>query len=411
MFRKIKSPDHSRIMPVLVLAAGLIFACLWPSPTHAGEKAPNPEGVASLNAVLKPWLAESGLPALAAAAARNGRIVAAGAVGTRRAGRNIPVTVKDRFHIGSDTKAFTSLLAAIYVEQGRLRWETTVGEAFPELKNTMAPGLSGVTLLQLLSHSSGMPGDNERFVDLILESYRQEGNLDELRYWLVSQWVREPLVDKPGQVFAYSNMGYTMAGSIIERAGGATYEELITRQIFEPLGLKSAGFGPQSSMGKVDAPLGHVIQDGRAKAFLAGPNGDNPVIIGPAGTGHMSPLDFAAWAGWHAGEGKRGPALVGPATLKKLHAPIISTGPLKDTPPGTPQTGMYALGWGRIEPPWSSGPWMMHGGSNNKNLAHVLFRPDIDFAMVLMTNVGGEKAAAALHKLEEVVYKKYAPIK
>ena len=73
------------------------------------------------------------------------------------------------------------------------------------------------------------------------------------------------------------------------------------------LGLKSAGFGPQASLGKVEAPLGHLIVDGKSKAMLAGPNGDNPLIIGPAGTMHMSVLDFAKWVAWHAGEGKRPP--------------------------------------------------------------------------------------------------------
>ena len=65
----------------------------------------------SLDRMLDPYLKEFGLPALAAAVFQNGSIVACGAVGTRRAGMQIPVTINDRFHIGSDSKAFTSLLA------------------------------------------------------------------------------------------------------------------------------------------------------------------------------------------------------------------------------------------------------------------------------------------------------------
>ena len=56
---------------------------------------------------------------------------------------------------------------------------------------------------------------------------------------------------------------------MIERVTGRTWEELITERIFTPLDLRSAGLGPQSSLGRVDAPLGHAMVDGTPKAFLA----------------------------------------------------------------------------------------------------------------------------------------------
>src|SRR5262245_65930513 len=84
------------------------------------------------------------------------------------------------------------------------------------------------------------------------------------------------------------------------------------------------------------------------KAFFAGTNGDSPPILGPAGIAHMSVLDFARWAGWNAGEGKRGPALVRPETMRKLHTPVISMPPKPDAPPGTPPGGWYGLGWGQV---------------------------------------------------------------
>jgi hypothetical protein len=79
--------------------------------------------------------------------------------------------------------------------------------------------------------------------------------------------------------------------------------------------------------------------------MLAGPDGDNALIIGPAGTVHLSNLDFAVWGGWQAGEARRGPALVRPETLKKLHSQVIAI-PAHDAPPDTPPSGCYCLGWG-----------------------------------------------------------------
>ena len=82
----------------------------------------------SLNDTLEPLRIKYGLPALAGAVAVKGRIVAAGAVGTRVHDRKIPVTLDDRFHLGSDTKAMTATIAGMLVDEGKLRWDSTVGE-------------------------------------------------------------------------------------------------------------------------------------------------------------------------------------------------------------------------------------------------------------------------------------------
>ncbi len=359
---------------------------------------------ASLDSTLLPYLARYDLPAVAAAVASKGKVVAFGAVGTRRAGEKIPVTVEDRFHLGSDTKAMTALLAAMLVEEGKLQWDSTAAGVFPELVENMDPGLRRVTLVQLLSHTSGIPSDNEELMKLLGQAILQDGNLDELRHWLVREWSRFPLASEPGSKFAYSNMGYTMVGSMIERATGRTWDELVTERIFVPLRLRTAGLGPQASLGKIDAPLGHSVVDGRARAILAGPNGDGPPVIGPAGIAHMSILDFARWAGWNAGEGRRPPYLVKPETMRKLHTPVVSMPEKKDAAPGTPSRGRYALGWGEMSVEWASSPLIYHGGSNGMNLAHVWIDKSRDLAIVTATNIGGRKASQGLVALAGELY-------
>jgi CubicO group peptidase (beta-lactamase class C family) len=89
------------------------------------------------------------------------------------------------------------------VEAGKLRWDSTVADIFPELSATMVAALKPVTLEQLLSHTSGIPSDNETNEKLLLQSYAQgELNLDELRYWLVKELVQQPLQSPPGEKFA-----------------------------------------------------------------------------------------------------------------------------------------------------------------------------------------------------------------
>src|SRR5215472_6439118 len=121
---------------------------------------PSVRRTTGLAPLLQPYLAKFALPALAAAVIVKGRVAAAGVAGVRRSGTRIPVALDDRFHIGSDTKAMTALLAAMLVEGGKLGWTSTVAESFPELSGTMDAAVKPVTLEQLLSHTSGIPSDN-----------------------------------------------------------------------------------------------------------------------------------------------------------------------------------------------------------------------------------------------------------
>jgi CubicO group peptidase (beta-lactamase class C family) len=388
-------------MAARMLRAGLLSLCLCGSGIARAQS--------SLEGMLEPYLARYELPALGAAVVVEGKIVAAGAVGTRKIGEQIPVGVEDRFHLGSDTKAMTALLAAILVEEGKIGWDSTVAASFPELADGMDAGLRRVTLEQLLSHTSGIAPDDAAFEERLGKALSADGNLDEMRYALVRSSVHQPLKAEPGAGFAYSNMGYVLAGAMLERAGGKSWEQLMTERVFAPLGLASAGFGPQSTLGTIDAPLGHATVDGKTKAFLAGPNGDSPLLIGPAGTVHLSLLDFARWAGWNAGGGKRGPALVKPETMRKLLAPVVAMPEQKDAASGTPSRGRYALGWGEVTMAWAPEPFVFHGGSNTKNLAQIWLQPQHDFAMVLVTNISGQKADEALFAVARELYAKLGP--
>jgi CubicO group peptidase (beta-lactamase class C family) len=379
---------------------------LWTPMTMAQA----PTDIASLDGDLAPFLARFQLPAVAAAVAKNGKIVAAGAVGTRRLGTDAPVTINDRFHIGSDTKAMTSLLAGMLVEEGKLRWDSTVGEIYPELVGKMSKGVKDITLEQLLSHTSGIAGDSMEHVPLISYSVTDEAaNLDGMRYTLVTRLVPLALHGQPGERFEYSNLGYTLAGAMMERVTGKTWEELVVARIFDPLKLTTAGFGPQSSLGRVDAPLGHAAgKDGKMQAFLAGPWGDNPLVIGPAGLAHMSVLDFATWAAWNAAEGKHGPPLARPETIRKLHTKVVDMPAKPDAPVGTPSSGGYGLGWGTVSLPFAPEPLIFHGGSNNMNLAYIVLQPKQELGVVTMTNISGPKANDALMAITELLYKRYA---
>jgi hypothetical protein len=172
--------------------------------------------------------------------------------------------------------------------------------------------------------------------------------------------------------------------------------------------LSSAGFGPQATVGRTDSPFAHAtLDDGSLKPMLPGPNGDIPAVLGPAGTAHLSILDFARWAGWQMAEGRRGPALVKPETMRKLHTVMIDVGTIPGSGPGKAMSGGYALGWGVIKVPFRTTPVLTHNGSNSMNFAMIMLDPRVDVGVVIATNCANKGANPACLALAEELFARF----
>jgi CubicO group peptidase (beta-lactamase class C family) len=379
------------------------LASLLTAPALAAEASP----VDDLAADLEPLRRKYGLPALAAAVVKAGAVAASGAVGLRVLGRSDPVTINDRFHLGSDTKAMTATLAGMMVEAQKLAWTTTIGEALGPAISGVNPALAAVTLEQLLSHSGGIPSDSDEMLNIYYSGDALKFNIVQTRLDAFEKLKSRPPATPPGAEFHYSNFGYMIAGIMVERAAGVSWEELIAERIFAPLGLASAGIGPQATTGRIDAAIGHDIDGDRVTPMLWGPAADVPPLLGPAGAAHMSILDFAAWAGWNAGGARRGPALVTPETLARIHSAKISTGRLANPRPGTPTEGQYCMGWGLVKFDWSETPVLTHNGSNGFNLAKILVDAHRDLAVVVTTNFPEGKANDAANEVTESLYRRF----
>jgi len=326
-----------------------------------------------ISELLSPIRQSHNLPALAGAIVTSKGLVAAAAVGVRKAGTDIPVQIDDQWHLGSDTKAMTAVVVASLIEQGRLKWESTIEQLFPELESTFPATFRKITVLQLLSHHAGLPANiNWRAVS-------QSGTLSEQRVEALKTAASTRLLSEPGTKFEYSNLGYVIAGAIAERVAKAPWEELITRIVFKPLGMKTVGFGGTGTPGKVDQPWPHFANG--TPTQNNGPAMDNPPVMGPAGTVHCS---IADWAKFIVDQlrGERGEGmLLKPEIYKKLHTP--------------PFDGDYALGWLVTQRDWGGGTVFTHAGSNTMNYAVVWISPLRDFAVLVCTNQGGAEAAKA----------------
>ena len=286
-----------------------------------------------MSPLLEPIRAAAGIPGLAAVVLRGDQIVAQGAVGVRAAGSPQAVTIEDRFHLGSDTKAMTATLLARLVEEGKLKWDTTVGEVFTGRVDPIDPAWRGVTLDQLLTHRAGAPANLDAD-GLWGRLWQRKGTPAEQRLELVRGVLARPPIHAPGTAYTYSNAGYAIAGAMAEAVTGRAWEELMTEKLFQPLGLTTAGFGAPGTPGQLDQPLGHTAG---GQAVPVGPNADNPPAIGPAGSVHMSVPDWAKFVALHLrGDGANphsAPSLLSAESFAHLHRPADGPGE------------HYAAGW------------------------------------------------------------------
>jgi CubicO group peptidase (beta-lactamase class C family) len=280
------------------------------------------------------------------------------------------MTVGDKVHLGSNTKAMTATVIALLVEEGKLSWRSTLGDLFPDSKSEFHADFPAVTLEQLLTHRAGLPSNFP---------YRREigGSLAAEREAVLKQVLAQPPLHPPGTKFLYSNVGYIVAGHAAERVTGKSWEELMTARLFEPLKMSSAGFGFPGTKGQVDQPWGHG-------SFFDRPlpqQSDNAAVLGPAGTVHCSLADWAKFAALHL-QGARGEGtLLKPDSFKALHTP--------------PPVGEYAMGWIVIERPWAAGPLLAHSGSNTLWFANIGVAPKRGIAILAAVNFGGSAGQQA----------------
>lgn len=338
-----------------------------------------------LNAVLETLLKKHDLPALAGAVVGGAGLLEIGAAGVRKKGESIPATPDDLWHFGSNTKAMTAALIGVLVEEGVLRWDTSMEEAFPEWAAEMPDALKRVTLVDLLSHRSGLPAN------LMWPALAQKGSLREQRLETVRAAVSAKLVSDPGTQFLYSNLGYVIAGAIAEKATGVSWEELLLDKVCRPLGMTTMGFGGLGTPGIANQPWPHGT-NGKPLP-KNGPEVDNPAVLGPAGTGHGTLGDWAKFVAdllkGAAGE----KALMKLETYERLLSP--------------PFGGDYALGWVITERPWGGGKVLVHNGSNTMNFATVWVAPLRNFAVLVVTNQGGPAAQKACDEAAGGLIKRY----
>jgi CubicO group peptidase (beta-lactamase class C family) len=314
---------------------------------------------------------EFGPPALAVAVIRSDGIDAA-VTGRRRLDVDDPAETGDRFHLGSNTKAMTATLAAIFVERGLIAWDTTAREVL-----SVGQAHPNVTLTALLTHAAGvrpLEEDEEIAALALTPASPPEERLELARILLAD----EPAFT-PGTAHRYSNGGYAIAAAMVERVAGSSWEALIQMEIFEPLGM-DAGLGWPARNG-APQPWGHVEEDGELRPH----DPDGPYRLGaetaPAGDVNASISSYAEFVQMHLRGLQGTSALVTAETFRHLH---------------TPAEG-YAFGWGVQQ--FEGATTSVHSGSADTFYAVVVLQAERDLAVATVANAAGKRAEQAVVEL------------
>lgn len=353
--------------------------------------APRIEGPpsAALGELVSALRQQKDLVSLAAMVAVDGQVKEAASDGERQKGSGIAIELRDSWHIGGITKSINATMIARLVESGRMNFDDTVGQRFPE--ESIHEDWRAVTLEQLLTDTAGAPAN---FPSSVLRNRPAPGPqcTAERRRAVLDILANKP-ARRPGRKFDYSNVGCTIAAVMAESATGKSWEELIQQEVFVPLELTDAGFGPpKSPTSAIDQPRGHRVVHGRKISM--GEDADNTLIMAPACAIHMSLTSLCIYATdqlqGERGEGK----LLTSETYKLLH---------------TPERDDYAYGWIEKRATYAIPCTMYwHNGSNTMWYAFVMFIPDKNMVVAVTSNDGDIAGAeAAAWKIAEAAAQRF----
>lgn len=320
--------------------------------------------------------------------------------GERAAGTGVEVQPNDLWHIGSISKSFTAILAGRLVDQGKIRWDSTIIEVLPSFDTHISRMYHTVTLEQLLGSRGGIPAFDREIQGWL---FTLDAPLRTQRRAATRRILSLKPIAPPGVKHVYSNFGYIVAAAMLEQAADSTWEDLIKEHIAGPLKMTTLGFGPPGDprIDAPDQPWGHLVLPDRLTPIHPAGRSDNPPAYNPAGRIHASIDDLTSYAAACLGTLK---VLHDPATtddtltplgLRAVTARRIFQTPAGDGPP-------YALGFVVNTNAQGNPTTIWHNGSNTMWYAELLATIDkqgIGRAAIVCANATGpaiDKAVADL---------------
>ncbi|HEY3872133.1 MAG TPA: serine hydrolase domain-containing protein [Actinocrinis sp.] len=311
--------------------------------------------------------AEHGIPGAAVGVWAQGREIHA-CHGVTSIENPLPVDQDTLFRVASITKTYTATALMRLVADGRVALDAPVRTYVPELVLADEAAAEEVTVLHLLNHTAGLDWA------LIAET----GDGDDALAAYVARMAELKLIAPLGARASYSQAGFNLAGRVVEKATGMTYERAVASLVLEPLGLERSFFDADSVMTRRFA-MGHNRgEDGDLS--VARPwrvtRGNNP-----GGGLVSSAADQLRWARFHMGDGRApsGVRVLPAELLERMREPTVA---LRASALGD------ALGISWLLRDVDGLRIAGHGGSANGQFAELWAAPEREFAVVSLANAG-----------------------
>ena len=313
------------------------------------------------------------VPGMAIAVVHGDSLVFARGYGVRKVGASDPVNEHTRFAVGSTTKAMTAAGLAMLADEGKLRLDDRVIDHIPEFQLSDPWVTREVTIRDLLLHRTGLPGTDGLWGRF---SYSPEEMMRRLRYV------------KPNSSFRsrwdYQNVMYGVAGLVLERVSGMSWEDFLRTRIFAPLGMTETEPLVAGILSKPNVATPHALRRDSVLITRLG----NTDSIAPAGSVWSSVSDMSKWMRFILDSGRVGSRrLISEASFRELVTPQIQA-PRSMYPAlqlSRPHSFNYGLAWFiqdyRLQPVW------MHTGSINGMSAILGLMPASRAGVVVLLNL------------------------
>ena len=311
-------------------------------------------------------------PGLSIAVVSGDKIVYARGFGYRDLKAKLPVTPQTQFYIASTTKAFTATAAKLLADEGKFDLDAPLKKYFPNLVLKAPLAAEQITIRDLLTHRSGISNEAINFRTAYTGQYDANVLLELLANY-----------SKPvSPEFRYSNIGYLVAALAMEKAAGETWQQIVERKLFRPLGLKSTNAYASKAKASGDFALPYLAAEGGT--FTELPYKEDSTMHAAGGI-WSGAEDLAKWLIVNMNGGKyAGQQIIPAASLEEILAPQINQ---KRDFYRFKRYG-YSLGWNIGT---YNGDKLIHCfGEFAGFRPHVSFMPEHKFGVVVLVNESTE---------------------
>ncbi len=283
-------------------------------------------------------------PGAAVIVVKDGRVVFERGYGVTDLRTLRPIDSQTNFRLASITKQFTAAAVMLLVRDGRLRYEDSLTDIFPDFPEYGR----AMTIGHLLTHTSGLADYED-----LMPPYDSTIPVEQLQIKDVGVFdllkAQEAGKFEPGSRWAYSNSGYVLLGLVVEKISGQSFSEFLRGRIFVPLGMTNTVAYERGKNKVPNRAYGHTKVDNRWQETDQSPTS---ATLGDGGV-YSSLEDLAKWD-----EALRRHTLLSEKEIQPALIPVSVPGEGPTEPDGTPVT--YGFGW--FLNPWQGHNRMWHYG-------------------------------------------------